>query len=315
MDPLPSLARPRTRRPPLLRWMVVVWTVMTVFAPRPGVGATYVILKDGDRRIDAQWIKCNPNGDILVITAEGKTRFRREDLKELHFDPPEHWSHSPHRPLNTNMVEFIAANPWVKHEAELAAHVVSILALQKKGVEATAFAGEVMRANEEARTNTTFQAAYWQALLAADRRDEPEELLAGDLSARVHPGRDARGPASPMFVITDPGKPMESLVVFVPAEKLRQHGITAEQYEELFRSLMDATTAVVAAAVTDVFADKKTDDESPSKREGSTLNTPLDQLAFENLLEHTRMEVWRLKPDGTHEFVEVIQACKKTPKH
>lgn len=150
---------------------------MTLFAPRPGVGATYVILKDGDRRIDAQWFKYNPNGDVIVITAEGKTRFRREDLKELHIDPPEHWLHRTHRPLNTNMVEFIEANPWVKHETELAARVVSIMALQKKGVEATAFAGEVMRANEEARTNTTFQAAYWQALLAADRRAELSSLL------------------------------------------------------------------------------------------------------------------------------------------
>ena len=177
MNPLPSHTRPRTCREPLLRWMVVAWTVMTLFAARPGVGAPYVILKDGDRRIDAQWIKHIPNGDILVITAEGKTRFRREDLKELHIDPPEHWIHSTHRPLNTNMVEFIEANPWVKHETELASLAVSILALQKKGVEATAFAGEVMRANEEARTNTTFQAAYWQALLAADRRAELSSLL------------------------------------------------------------------------------------------------------------------------------------------
>ncbi len=187
MHPLPCHTRPRTRRPPLLRWMIVACTIMTLFAPRPGVGATYVILKDGDRRIDAQWIKHIPSGDILVITAEGKTRFRREDLKELHLDPPEHWSHSPHRPLNTNMVEFIAANPWVKHETELAALAVSILALQEKGAKATDFAGEVMRANEEARTNTTFQSAYWQALLAADRRAELSTLLAEAIGSGTPP--------------------------------------------------------------------------------------------------------------------------------
>ena len=162
------------RMPKNVTWVLL----MTLLASRPGVGAPYVILKDGDRRIDAQWFKYNPNGDVIVITAEGKTRFRREDLKELHIDPPEHWLHRTHSPLNTNMVEFIEANPWVKHDTEQAARVVSFLALQKKGGEATAFAGKVMRANEEARTNTTFQAAYWQALLAAGRRAELAALLA-----------------------------------------------------------------------------------------------------------------------------------------
>lgn len=110
----------------------------------------------------------------------------------------------------------------------------------------------------------------------------------------------------PTFIIHDEKSPDEVLAVFAPEDLLRKHGMTTRQYEEAFRVLLDATGEAVASIVVDMFfpGDAKKPEPEPIAGKGAP-------AWFDEVLERTRVEVWRMKADGTHEVVEVLPSTKR----
>lgn len=109
----------------------------------------------------------------------------------------------------------------------------------------------------------------------------------------------------PAFVVNDPNFPDESLAVFVPYHKLHEHGVDAEEYEKLFRGRLDEVGKAVAFAFADFMVPTENSDQEPSMVPERILSCSiLTEEVFDDLLKHTRAEVWRKKPDGTHEVVK-----------
>jgi hypothetical protein len=110
---------------------------------------------------------------------------------------------------------------------------------------------------------------------------------------------------APTFVIHDENRPDEALAVFAPEDLLREHGMTARQYEEAFRTLLDATGDAVASAVVDMYFPGDAKEPEPEPVAGKEAPAWLYEA-----LERTRVEVWRMKADGTHEVVKVFPSMK-----
>jgi TolA-binding protein len=69
-------------------WIAAALILCGAWAPT-AEAAPYVVLKAGNRRIDASSIRVRPNGDYVVITPTGQTfDFTRDQVAEAYVDPP-----------------------------------------------------------------------------------------------------------------------------------------------------------------------------------------------------------------------------------
>jgi hypothetical protein len=116
----------------------------------------------------------------------------------------------------------------------------------------------------------------------------------------------ARPNGKPAFLLRDDRRSNQVVAVFIAPQKLRQHNLTAAQYETLLRRLSDATLTAATSLIAEMLGASGTPPASSTPQVSKTDHL-LSPEAFQDLLAHTKLEVWRMNPDGTHEVLQVIR--------
>ncbi len=113
-----------------------------------------------------------------------------------------------------------------------------------------------------------------------------------------------------MFMVHDQNRPDEAWVVYPDPALLKKHNVSAKAFEAAFRDSLDVFGEAIAKAVVEVFfepseRDHNQQSSSTSKQEMES-RFGLTSKAFREILEATRMEIWKLHADGTHAVIEKI---------
>jgi len=112
------------------------------------------------------------------------------------------------------------------------------------------------------------------------------------------------GSEEPAFVLTDDKYPNEKVVCFVSNNKLNEYGVTGKHYKDVIIALFEAFTDTLITAGVSVNSDKM-DSRVANALEAAGLSSD-DEAALNDLFKHTRLEHWKLKPDGTYEVKDFV---------
>jgi TolA-binding protein len=166
--------------------LIVALTVASLACASSTWAAPYVILKQDNRRIDAQTISGSPTGEVTVIdTAGGKYTYKRDQIATLFVDPPAEWNSArtkvPAGQLDAALADcmtVIQRYPGLGYDTMAGDLAIQILLRQKKNDEAAKLAERVIRSNAAALSSSpAFQAAYWRTLLATGKTAQLAEML------------------------------------------------------------------------------------------------------------------------------------------
>lgn len=166
--------------------LIASLTVASLLCASSAWAAPYVILKQENRRIDAQTISGSPTGEVTVIdTAGGKFTFKRDEIATLYVDPPAEWISAKQKAAATQLDAALAdcniviqRYPGLGYDTMAGDLAIQILLSQKKNDDAAKLAERVIRSNAAALSSSpTFQAAYWRTLLATGKTAQLAEML------------------------------------------------------------------------------------------------------------------------------------------
>lgn len=166
--------------------LIAALTVASLVCASSAWAAPYVILKQDNRRIDAQTISGSPTGDVTVIdTAGSKFTFKRDQIANLYVDPPADWNSAKQKAAAGQLdaaladcTKVILGNAGLGYDTMAGDLAIQILLRQKKNDEAAKLAERVIRSNAAALSSSpAFQAAYWRTLLATGKTAQLAEML------------------------------------------------------------------------------------------------------------------------------------------
>lgn len=126
------------------------------------------------------------------------------------------------------------------------------------------------------------------------------------------------GELTPTFVVKSPQRPAECLAFYVPREMLREHGITATEYEKVLRSMFTEMRQTVTDLSESVVSDLgPTAEELEAKQRASYQRQDamlksfrLSRESLQNLLDCTRAEIWAVNSDGTHTIQQSFSSLR-----
>ncbi len=166
--------------------LIAALTVASLVCASSAWADPYVILKQDNRRIDAQTISGSPTGEITVIDkAGGRFTFKRDQIATLFVDPPPEWNSARQKAaagqLDAALADcnaVIQRFPGLGYDTMAGDLAIQILLRQKKNDDAARLAERVIRSNAAALSSSpAFQAAYWRTLLATGKTAQLAEML------------------------------------------------------------------------------------------------------------------------------------------
>ena len=107
-----------------------------------------------------------------------------------------------------------------------------------------------------------------------------------------------QGLEKPTFVITDDQYPNEKVLCYVSKNQLEEHGLTSKKYQEILIALFESYADGMVSASFGGGADSNEEDRLDKVLK--TVGLTRDDEVLNDLLKHTRLEHWKLKPDGTY---------------
>ena len=129
------------------------------------------------------------------------------------------------------------------------------------------------------------------------------------------------GELTPTFVVKSSDRPAECLAFYVPKAILREHGITATEYEKVLRSMLAEVSQTVADLSESVVSDLGPNSEeleakqraSDQRRDAMLKSFRLSRESVQDLFDSTRAEIWVMNADGTHTIQQSFSTLRPLP--